>query len=274
MSRKSQYGPWAVITGASSGIGAEFARQLAGDHINLVLVARREQRLRELGDKLAREFGIEYRVVKADLSEPDFVGSIRKVTDSLDVGLVISNAGFGLAGPFLQHDVETLDQMLRLNVSAHMRLAHHFGARLENRHGGGLLFVSSTGATQGVGSLANYSAAKAYTVNLGEALNSELGKKGVHVTTLLPGPTETEMMDKIEADFTSMPMKPMSATQCVREGLRALDKNEPTHIAGRLNRMMARLTPRRTAVKLWSAMMEKVTAPALANEPAGLPGAQ
>ena len=113
---KTQFGPWALITGASSGIGREFARQIAASGINVVLVARREALLEELGRALANEFGVKSRTVVADLSQVDFLDHLAQLTDDLDIGLVVSNAGTPHPGAFLNIDRSELEKLLRLNT--------------------------------------------------------------------------------------------------------------------------------------------------------------
>src|ERR1700751_1539986 len=144
-----QFGPWAVVTGASSGIGREFADQLAAAGINVVLVARRLAVLRELGAELNRRYGVDYRAVGVDLSEPDALGPIAEATADIDVGLLVSNAGAALPGPFLDSDLQAQRAILRLNAAAHLGLAHHFGERLGRRGPGGNLLGSPLGATPG-----------------------------------------------------------------------------------------------------------------------------
>src|SRR6266404_7699883 len=130
---KKRFGPWALVTGASSGIGKEFARQIAASGINIALVARREDLLKEVGVELSRRYGVEHRVVVLDVSREDFIGRLASATDDLDMGLVVSNAGTGNPGEFLKHDRQLLKETLRLNTMSHLDIAHHFGAKLGER---------------------------------------------------------------------------------------------------------------------------------------------
>ncbi|HEY5002184.1 MAG TPA: SDR family NAD(P)-dependent oxidoreductase [Ktedonobacteraceae bacterium] len=254
---KNTFGPWAVVTGASSGIGKEFAQQLAASGLNLVLVARRLSALEALGSELARTFGILYRTVELDLSSDDFLEQIEEATQDLDIGLVISNAGAMMAGDFLTIDQQNWQQFLRLNVKAHLDLAHHFGHHLAQRKRGGLLLVSSTAGLQGIPFSAEYAAAKAYVLTLGEALHIEFQKKGVHVTVLLPGATDTPMLEASGLSPDKLPVKPMSPKQCVAEGLAALSANRATHITGSLNRVMAALMPRLLAIRMYGSLTQQ-----------------
>src|SRR6266404_7595988 len=117
---KEQFGPWALITGSSSGIGKEFARQIAASGINIVLVARRQALLKEAGAEFSKDYGVEHRVVALDLAEDGFMGKLASVTDDLDIGLVVSNAGTGNPGDFLKLDRQLLQATLRLSTMAHL----------------------------------------------------------------------------------------------------------------------------------------------------------
>ena len=254
---KHRFGPWAVVTGSSSGIGRAIARHLASSGINVVLVARRQAQLESVGHELSREFSVEYRVVKADLTEPGFFQRVEQATSDLDVGLAVGNAGFASPGEFLTIEREELLRAVRIKVDANLVLAHHFGQRFAARGRGGILLVSSIGGLAGVPYVANTAGVEAYVLNLGEGLHVELKRHGVHLTVLMPGPTLTESMAKMGVDPSEMPMKPMSAERCAAEGLTALSLNRATHVAGRVNRIMARLMPRAVATSMMGAMIGK-----------------
>jgi short-subunit dehydrogenase len=253
------FGPWAIVTGASSGIGKEFARQLASSGFHVVLVARRLSILEELGDRLADEFGVQYRAVEVDLTEEHFLSTLEEATHDLDIGLVVSNAGTWMLGDFVTMDSRALQQSLNLNVKAHLDVAHHFGQHLAQRRRGGLLLTASTAGLQGIPFNAEYAAAKAYVLTLGEGLHGELQKVGVHVTVLLPGATDTPLLAASGFDLPAI-LKPMSTEQCVAEGLAALGANRATHIAGRMNRMLARVIPRRLATRMYGSLSAQVLA--------------
>jgi uncharacterized protein len=253
------FGPWAIVTGASSGIGKEFARQLAASGFHVVLVARRLSILEELGDRLAVEFGVQYRAVKLDLTEEHFLRTLEEATHDLDIGLVVSNAGTWMLGDFVTMDSRALQRSLNLNVKAHLEVAHHFGEHLVERGRGGLLLTASTAGLQGIPFSAEYAAAKAYVVALGEGLHNELQKVGVHVTVLLPGATDTPLLAASGFDLPAI-LKPMSPEQCVAEGLAALSANRATHIAGRMNRMLTALIPHRLAIRMYGGMSAQVLA--------------
>jgi uncharacterized protein len=238
-----QFGPWAVVTGASSGIGREFASQLAAADINVVLVARRLDVLQDVGAGLAQRYGVDYRAVGVDLSDPGMLTPIAEATNDIDVGLLVSNAGAALPGPFLDSDLQAQRAILRLNTAAHLALTHHFGERLARRGRGGIVLVSALGAVHGVPYMAHTAATKAYVSSLGDGLHVELAKHGVHVTVLHPGPTRTPILAELGLDPDKIPIPPMAPDNCVSEALRALARNRARCIPGRINRVTAALVP-------------------------------
>ena len=256
----TQFGPWAIVTGASSGIGREFARQIAASGIHVALVARREALLREVGQQIGSEFGVQYRVVPLDLSTDDFLERLTAATHDLDIGLVVSNAGTSTPGEFRKFERRQLDELFRLNAFSHLDIAHHFGRKLAERRRGGLLLSGAMGAEHGIPYVANDSASKAYIQTLGECLHVELKPLGVNVTVLIIGPTQTPIIDKFGLPPDAMPMKPMSTEQCVSEGLYALQRNRATHLSGRMNRVIRRIIPTSLSRAMMGRMMAKVLA--------------
>jgi short-subunit dehydrogenase len=257
---KRRFGAWALITGASSGIGKEFARQIAASGIHVALVARREALLRTVGAECTQAFGVQHRIIALDLSEPGFLPILADATRDLDVGLVVSNAGTGSPGRFLHKDREELKQLLRLNTAAHLDIAHHFGERLVRRGSGGLVFVGAMGADKGIPFMANDAGAKAYVQSLSLSLHEELKSCGVHVTVLPPAPTETPVLKKFGLDPATMAIKPMTVDRCVDEGLRALTKNRPVIIPGRINRIMNAVIPAAVVRGMMARMFAKTMA--------------
>ena len=254
---KKRFGPWALVTGASSGIGKEFAQQIAASGINIVLVARREDLLKEVGVEFSKGYGVEHRVVVLDVSREDFIGQLASVTDDLDIGLVVSNAGTGNPGEFLKLDRQLLEETLRLNTMSHLDIAHYFGGKLAERRRGGLILVGAMGAENGIPCMANDGGAKAYVHSLGEALHYEFKPLGVYVTVLAAGVTNTAVLEKFALDPKTMPMKPMSVGQCVSEGLSGLVKNRSRIVPGRLNRIVNALVPASLARKILADLLGK-----------------
>lgn len=260
-----KFGTWAIVTGASSGIGKEFAYQLAQKGFNLILLARRVQILQEIADDLISKYSIKVKFQSLDLSQEINLDILEELTAQLDVGLLISNAGDGRMGTFNKIPIGSLERMIQLNVTSHLQLSHWFTSLLlQKNKKGGLLLLSSTTAFQGTPYATNYSASKAYVLTFGEALNYELKDKGIHVTVLAPGPTDTPgLTENKDADLVShLPTKPQPVKDLVKEGLAAISKNKPLQIGGTSNRVMYKMMklmfPRKSASAFWGKMMKKM----------------
>jgi len=186
-----KYGPWALVTGASRGLGAEFARQLAAKGLNLVLAARSEDRLKELARALEREYKIAVKVIVVDLAHEDMLDTIKKVTDSLEIGLLVNNAGLSTVGPFLNLSADYLLYQFHTNARAVLILTRHFGEKMVAQGRGGIIFVSSGSSQHGTPFCANYSGTKAYDLMLAEALWAEWKPLGVDVLGFIVGATHT-----------------------------------------------------------------------------------
>ena len=200
-----RYGPWALVTGASSGIGREFARQLAARGLNVALVARRAARLDELAAELAAVHRVEARPIPVDLCADSFLDPIRAGTAGLEIGLLVNSAGFSLTGPFLDMPAGDLTHLLALNTRAPALLAREFGPAMRARRRGGIIFLSSVTGFAGTPLWSLYSATKAFNLLLGEALAAELRGDGVAVMALAPGTTRTEFLDVAGvSDFMGM----------------------------------------------------------------------
>lgn len=255
-----RYGPWALVTGASSGIGAEFARQLAECGFHIALAARRRNLLDELGAELTRRFGVETRSVAVDLAEENGVAQLGAAVSGLDIGLVVSNAGTGNPGHFLRQDHADQLRLFRLNALSHLNIAHLFGQRLAQRGGGGLLLGGAMGAAQGIPFSANDAASKALVQSLGESLHVELKREGIQVMTLVVPPTDTAIIRQFGLDPATMPMKPMSVSQCVSEALRAFRKEKSRALPGSVNRILSALIPTSLMRLMMGRMIEQTLA--------------
>lgn len=186
---RERYGPWAVVTGASDGIGREFACVLAENKLNLVLCARRGQVLQDLANELSNAYQIQCRIVVADLSQAGAHPILAQATEDIDVGLLVAAAGFGSSGLFVDGDPIQEEQMIMLNCVSVMHQCHTFSRRLATRGKGGIILLSSVLAFMGTPRSANYAATKAYVQSLAEALREELRSAGVDVLASAPGPT-------------------------------------------------------------------------------------
>lgn len=234
MDFKERYGPVAVITGASSGIGWAFAEELAARGLDVVLAARRIDRLEALAQKLVDRHGISAGSLQIDLADPSAAAKLLHATEGLDVGLVVSNAGFGLKGDHADNDPQAMTEMLMVNCHVPMQLAHGFIPRLRARGRGGIIFTSSVEGLMGMPYSAAYSATKAFVIGLGESLWAELQPDGIDVLTLCPGATESEAAAKQGVDLSTM-SDVMPAGECSRLALDNIAEG-PTYISGDVHR--------------------------------------
>jgi short-subunit dehydrogenase len=224
---KDRYGPVALVTGASSGIGVGFAEELASRGLDLVLAARRVDRMQALKDRLEAEHGIAVRVVESDLTKPNAPAALVAAVADLEIGLVVSNAGFGAKGYFESVDADLIADMLTVNCHAPIQLAHAFLPALKARGKGGLVLTSSVEGLMGGPYSSAYAATKALVIALGEGLWGELHGTGVDVLTLTPGATESEAAAKQGFDPSKM-QNVQSARECAQLTLDNL-ANGPTY---------------------------------------------
>ncbi|NLU80143.1 SDR family NAD(P)-dependent oxidoreductase [Micromonospora sp. HNM0581] len=252
MRNLSEFGPWALITGASSGIGEAFARRCAADGVNVVLAARSTERMEALGRELHR---VRHRVVTVDLSQPTGAIELAAAVADLDVGLFVSNAGDGRPGKFLDQEPEKLHRRLVLNTISHLDLTHSLGRRMVERGGGGMVLVSALGAVNGLPNMAHESASKAYVHSLGAALNRELATAGVKVTVMLPGNVNTPIIDRFGIDRARLPFGPFPAARAVDQTVQALLAGRPTIVPDRRMRAIMRLVPTGTTVRMNGRML-------------------
>ena len=248
-------GTWALVTGASSGLGVELARSLAAKRSNLVLAARREAPMQELAAELKGRHGVEIVVEAIDLGAPGSADALGRRLDERGIApdILVNNAGFGLSGPFMAQDAKRLREMLQLDIVALTELTHVFGQRMVARGRGHILLVASLAAQQPTPHLAAYGAAKAYVLSFGESLHVELAPK-VGVTVLMPGLMDTEF-NAVSGFETKGAVRAtiLQPSEVAEIGLEAMFAGKPSVIAGRLNTIMAfsnRFISRHTAAKL------------------------
>lgn len=278
---KKLSGQRALVTGASSGIGLELARVLAEQGANLVLVARREDRLRSLADELHRKHGVEAVVLAADLMKPGAPAEVFAATEGrgLAVDVLINNAGFGDYATFVESPWETFSGMLQVNAVALTELTHRFLPAMVARRNGRVMNVASVGAYMPVPHFAVYAATKAYVRNFTEALDYELKGTGVRAICVNPGGTKTEFMDKANQEMKAGSDKfMMSAETCARIAVRKMLAGRRNVVTGLMNAFtvwIMRFLPR--AFYPWLAdvgMRQAVTKKELPARPApaALPG--
>jgi len=189
---RARYGDWALVTGASAGLGAEFARAIAAEGLSCVLTARREERLRELADELEKNHHVGTRVVTVDLAAADGADRLADAVNDLPIGLLVNNAGFGYAGRFEKLDLERLRSMVQVNCMAPVVLTRRLLPAMRERGKGAIIITGSVAGRQPLPLHGLYAATKAFDQFLGESLWGELRGSGIDVLVLEPGPTATE----------------------------------------------------------------------------------
>ncbi len=245
---------WALITGASSGIGAEFARVLASRGMHLILTSRRRELMDSLAAELHTRHGARCEVITADLSDPAEAKRVLAAVDALGVTieLLVNNAGFGIVGDIESADVERVMQLVRLNIGALTELTCRVLPGMLARRHGAIINVSSVAAFQPVAYMGAYSASKAYVLHFTEALWAEARDRGVTVTALCPGVTRTDFFDI--AGVSNWLKKQTSHTpeQVVKTALKGVEKRRQYYIPGWANyirSLLVRIAPRSTVVK-------------------------
>jgi len=255
----------ALITGASAGIGADFAQELAARQTNLVLLARSETKLQQLAQQLQEQYKIQVDIVVQDLTEPEAAKAVFDIVTEkgLTIDLLINNAGFGDYGAFAELDGARQVKTIQLNILALVDLTHHFLPGMRQRRSGGIINMSSVAAFQPMPYFSVYAASKAFVLSFSEALCAENRSYGVHVLAVCPGPTETNFFQ--EAEFppalTNIAAANYTPTKVVvREALKALEKQYPSVIPGNVgNQLIAnlyRFLPRKTLATLWKKILK------------------
>lgn len=251
---RARYGPWAVVAGASEGLGAEFAAQLAARGLNLVLIARRKELLEQLSARLMGDHAIEARVLQLDLGREDAGSIVAEATGDIDIGLLVYNAAVSMIGPYFEIALEDHLNEIAVNCRAPLTLSYLLGQRMLKRRRGGIVLMSSLSSSQGTALVTNYSATKAYNRLLAEGLWDELRMQGVDVLACsasvvsTPGYLASAPHNSDRLSFSSMTPRAV-----VSETLAALGK-QPMIIPGWTNRLanvlMQRLMPHKTTIKL------------------------
>jgi len=261
MKAQSNAKQWALVTGASSGLGIDFASQLAARGYDLVLAARRAEPMQQLARQLRERHGIEVVVETIDLAEAHAGLQLKQTLDNrgITIDVLINNAGYGLFGKFIEQPISRTLEMLQIDIVTVTELSHLFGSDMARRGRGHILQIASIGAYQATPTYAAYAAAKAYVLSFGEALHEELKPHGVTVTVLSPGVTATSFLDIAgQRPTLYQRLAMMKSDDVVKTGLDALFRGRASLLSGCLNTITAwsnRLTPRIAQRKIAALLM-------------------
>lgn len=262
MKFSDRYGSWGIIAGASEGLGAEYAKELASRGLNLVLVARRLELLQSLAAYLTRKFGIRTKLLPLDLAAPDAAEQIVRHTMELEVGLLVYNAAYSAVGPFLERSMDEHMREVHTNVHSPLKLIFLLSQRMVARGRGGILLMSSLSAYQGSAYISTYAATKAFNIVLAEGLWEEWRAGGVDVLVCVSGAVETPNHAASQPEKTgSIQDMKMSPARVVHAALDALGR-QPFVIPGGMNRLssfvMRHLLPRRLAIMLMGRTLRRM----------------
>jgi len=254
-------GRWALVTGASSGLGVEFAELLAQRKMNVVITARREDRLEAIASKLRKQYQVNVLVLPGDLRSPEMCTRLFDATErqNIEIDVLINNAGFGTQGSFINTEWNHVDSQLQLNMVSLTHLTWLWSKQMVKRGRGRIMNVASINAYMAIPNYATYAAGKAYVRNFTLAVAEELRGSGVHITSLCPGPTATEFIDV--AGHTLAPWQRkflMDPRQCARIGINALFSTSTNTVVGWSNKAMItslRLLPAQIITRLAERVM-------------------
>lgn len=230
-----RYGPWAVIAGASEGIGLQYAHQLAEKGLNLIMLARRLEPLEKQASLIRRRHHVEVIAAPLDLGSDKLAEEFQNICADLDIGLLVYNACYSVIGEFKDIDTKDHQSMLDVNCRGPMTLCHQLIPRLAQRSHGGIILMSSMSGFQGTAMVANYAATKAWNTTFAQGLAEELQPMGIDVLACVAGATSTPGFEQVTPSAKRSKAFPMQAEAVAREGLRALGKRS-LHITGRINR--------------------------------------
>lgn len=244
-----KYGKWALVTGASAGIGEAYCFELAKLGYSIVLVARRAEKMKAIASKIEKLFSVETLVISVNLADEGFLDKIIAKTKDLEIGILVSNAGFGKGGKFIELDQSKMSEMVKLNCVAPTILVHHFAKEMAKRKCGAIIHLASVVAYQAVPYYAVYSATKAFNLIFGESLWYELKENGIDSLVVSPGSTKSEFRQVAE-----IPENPngMEAEEVVKISLKKLGKRSSiaTGFINKLPEFFSRILPRRFWIKI------------------------
>lgn len=252
-----KYGPWAIITGGTSGTGYLFAQKLADKGMSLVLVARGEEALLQTQKKLIDQYQVQVKTIAVDLSNQNSVQQIRKEIEGLEIGLLINNAGYSITEEFHRENWENQSKLLETIFNTPIALTHLFVQDMVKRGKGGVIFVSSSVAYTSTPLWSIYSGGKAGILTFGESISQELKKYNVDVLTVCPGPMKTKFQDRSGISSPGL----MDPDKVVSMTLRSLGR-KISLLPGFSNKMMfqflGRLLPKKVTLPLFETMMKKI----------------
>lgn len=259
---KALYGPWALIAGASVGLGAAFASALAQRGVNLVLIARRTGPLEARSAELQDRYGISVKTIPMDLAAPDMLETIAAATAELEIGLLVYDTAYMLIGSFLGHPVGSHLRAIDVNCRGPLSLAHHFGQKMSERNRGGIILMTSLSGMQGAPWLASYGATKAFNIVLAEGLWYELKPLGVDVLACCAGAIETpNYVSSKPARLGAFAPKPLAVDKVAHDALAALG-TKPLVVPGRAYRLsqtlLERFTSRSQRIRIMADSTEKM----------------
>ena len=253
---REKYGNWAVVTGATSGIGAAMSEQLAAKGLNIALIARKEKELEEKAKTLREKYKVETICISADLSSQQGIDTIIKSTSDLEIGLLALVTGLEVNGAFEKNDLQKELQLIQINITATLQLTHHFIKPMLRKGNGGIIMVASLSGHMPNPYFSNYAGSKAYILNFGASLYGEVKPKGVDVTVLSPGLTDTPMVADNGVDWSKTPMTAMSPEKVAETGINALGKKFLA-IPGTKNKFMAAMA-KHSPLEMQANMNEKM----------------
>ena len=254
----------ALITGASAGIGLEFAKIFAKEKYDLVITARNETKLNELANQIKNHHNVNVKVIAKDLSKQNAGEEIfnELKNENIITDVLINNAGFGVFDNYWNVELQDEKNMLQVNIMALAELTNLFAKDMVNRGGGKILNVASTAAFQPGPTMAGYYASKAFVLSYSQAVNFELRKKGVQVSTLCPGPTITEFQIRANMEDLNLFKKgfTMNAEEVAQIGYNGLMNGKPVIIAGAMNKisaMSSKISPSKVSMKIVNWLQSK-----------------
>jgi len=260
---KEKYGPWALVTGATSGIGEAISHELASKGINIALVARKKEDLELKASLLKTKYHIDTQIISADISTEDGIDKVKTTTKELSIGLLAIAAGLEVNGAFEKNDLQKELKVVQININATLQLTHHFAEKMVSVGKGGIILVSSLSGHMPNPYFANYAGTKAYVLNFGASLYGELKPKGVDVTVLSPGLTNTPMIKDNGVDWSKTPIQAMSPEKVAQTAVNSLGK-KLIAIPGTKNKIMAAMakySPLNMQAKMNEKMMKKALSP-------------